>query len=250
MKKIPTVCKHDIIMEEKEEEEMELQKTIYENAKHLFKEKGYDKTSLAEIIEASGCSKGGFYHYYKSKEDILPQVLDEYEQVYIECINQFLQPEQSGYENLLNFYRTVYEDQSEDAILRKELYDIIVQIDRGDLFRDMRKKADGALIKMFCELLEKGKIDGSMHYDVQPIIIAKLFAREFRYFDERMRNLIRRYDVTSYEQAKSLSKSVLLEEEMELSAQVLSNTIIRELPSKVLYIENFKALIEKGALNI
>lgn len=229
---------------------MELQKIIYENAKFLFKEKGYDKTSLAEIITASGCSKGGFYHYYKSKEDILPQVLDEYEQVYIECINQFLLPEQNGYENLLNFYRTVYLDQSELALHRKELYDIIVQIDRGDLFRDMRKKADGALIKIMCDIFEKAKIDGSIQYDIQPIILAKLFAREFRYFDERMRNLVNRYQLTTFEQGRKLKKAQLLEEEMELSIQILEYTINRKLPIAAVYIENFKILIEKGSLNI
>ncbi len=226
---------------------MELQKIIYENSKRLFREKGYDKTTLAEIIEASGCSKGGFYHYYKSKEDIIPQVLDEYEQVYIACINAFVLPEQNGYENLINFYRTVYLDSSEEAILRKELYDIIVQIDRGDLFRHMRKKADGALTKMVCDVLEKGKIDGSLDYDVQPIIIAKLFAREFRYFDERMRKLITRYEITSFEQAKTLQKTKLLGEEMELSVRILETTINRQLPINELYIENFKTLITKGS---
>lgn len=229
---------------------MELQKTIYENSKKLFREKGYDKTSLAEIIEASECSKGGFYHYYKSKEDILPQVLDEYEEVYIKCINEFILPEQSGYENLLNFYRTVYLDKSEDAMHRKELYDIIVQIDRGDLYRVMRKKADGALTKMICDVLEKGKIDGSLDYDMQPIIIAKLFEREFRYFDERMRKLIKRYSIKDVEYAKTLPKTMLLEEELDLSIRLLNMTVNRELPIKNLYIENFKILIEKGTTNI
>lgn len=225
---------------------MELQTTIYENSKQLFREKGYDKTTLAEIIAASGCSKGGFYHYYKSKEDIIPQVLNEYEQVYIRTINAFVSPEQNGYENLINFYRTVYLDQSQDALLRKELYDIIVQIDRGDLFRHMRKLADGALIKMVCDVLEKGKIDGSLDYDMSPIIIAKLFEREFRYFDERMRKLIVRYDIKDIESAKQLSKTKLLFEEMELSIRILETTINRELPIKEIYLNNFKTLIDRG----
>ncbi|WOO88168.1 TetR/AcrR family transcriptional regulator [Mollicutes bacterium LVI A0039] len=229
---------------------MELQKIIYENSKRLFREKGYDKTTLSEIIDASDCSKGGFYHYYKSKEDIIPQVLDEYEQVYIDCINAFVLPEKSGYENLLKFYETVYLDNSEKARLRKELYDIIVQIDRGDLYRHMRKRADGALTKMVCELLEKGEIDGSVELNVKPIIIAKLFAREFRYFDERMRKLIVRYNIESYEQAQEIHKTILLEDEMELSIKLLESTINRELPLKQVYIDNFKILIDRGIEHI
>ncbi len=225
---------------------MELQKIIYENSKELFKEKGYDKTTLAEIIEASGCSKGGFYHYYKSKEDILPQILDEYEEVYISCINSFILPEQNGYDNLINFYKTVYLDNSDCAQLRKELNDIIVQIDRGDLFRDMRKKADGALTKMICDVLEKGKIDGSLDYDVKPIIIAKLFAREFRYFDERMRKMVVRYQITDLESGMELEKWKVLVDELELSIRILEMTINRKLPIKEIYEDNFKILIDKG----
>ncbi len=229
---------------------MQLQQTIYKNAKKLFLEKGYDKTSLSEIIEASNCSKGGFYHYYKSKEDILPQVLMEYEQVYIECINEFIVPDQSGFNNLINFYRTVYTDDSSKAKMRKELYDIIVQIDRGDLFRLMRKKANGALTKMFCDVLETGKSDGSFDFDCKPIIIAKLFAREFRYFDERMRKLIIRYNVNDFEDANEIPKTSLLFEEMEFSFKMLEISINRELPMKSLYENNFKVLIEKGTSNI
>ncbi len=226
---------------------MELQKIIYDSAKRLFKEKGYDKTTLAEIIDAAGCSKGGFYHYYKSKDEILPQVLDEYEEVYIKCINSFVIPEQSGYDNLMNFYKTVYLDTSDDAQLRRDLYDIIVQIDRGDLFRLMRKRADGALTKMVCDVLEKGKIDGSLDYEMQPIIIAKLFSREFRYFDDRMRKLISRYDITDYDQVKDIRKTRLLGEELDLSVKLLESTINRELPIKEAYINSFKYLINKSA---
>ncbi len=226
---------------------MELQKIIYDSAKRLFKEKGYDKTTLAEIIDAAGCSKGGFYHYYKSKDEILPQVLDEYEEVYIRCINSFVIPEQSGYDNLMNFYKTVYLDTSVDAQLRRDLYDIIVQIDRGDLFRLMRKRADGALTKMVCDVLEKGKIDGSLDYEMQPIIIAKLFSREFRYFDDRMRKLISRYDITDYDQVKDIRKTRLLGEELDLSVRLLESTINRELPIKEAYINSFKYLINKSA---
>lgn len=229
---------------------MPLKTEIYENAKKLFKEKGYDKTSLAEIIEASNCSKGGFYHYYKSKEDIIPQVLNEYEEAYIESMNAFLNEEQNGFENLLNFYTTVYTDSSEHATNRKELYDIIVNIDRGDLFRVMRKRADGALTKMFCEILEKGKIDGSIDYDIQPIIIAKLLSREFRYFDERMRKLIVRYEIKNVEEANTIRKTVLLEGEMELSIQMLEMAIGRELPIREIYYNNFKYLIERGSRSV
>lgn len=43
----------------------------------LFIEKGYDKTSIQDIIDALGMSKGAIYHHFKSKEEILEAVLEK-----------------------------------------------------------------------------------------------------------------------------------------------------------------------------
>lgn len=47
----------------------------------LFYEKGYNDTTVDEIIERSHTSKGSFYHYFKSKDELLnslSDLLDEY----------------------------------------------------------------------------------------------------------------------------------------------------------------------------
>ena len=41
----------------------------------LFSENGYDQTTVNAIIESLGVSKGTFYHYFTSKEDILNAVV-------------------------------------------------------------------------------------------------------------------------------------------------------------------------------
>lgn len=40
-------------------------------AEKMFMEKGYQQTSIDDILLASGISKGGFYHYFKSKDEVL-----------------------------------------------------------------------------------------------------------------------------------------------------------------------------------
>ena len=37
----------------------------------LFYEQGYEDTTVEDIIFESATSKGTFYHYFKSKEDLL-----------------------------------------------------------------------------------------------------------------------------------------------------------------------------------
>jgi AcrR family transcriptional regulator len=46
---------------------------LVEIAETLFLEKGYNETSIEDILDASSLSKGGFYHYFKSKEEVLSE---------------------------------------------------------------------------------------------------------------------------------------------------------------------------------
>lgn len=50
---------------------------ILDVASRLFMEKGYEHTSIQDIIDhLGGLSKGAIYHHFKSKEDILVAVTD------------------------------------------------------------------------------------------------------------------------------------------------------------------------------
>ena len=49
---------------------------ILDTATRLFLQKGYDKTTLQDIIDATGLSKGAIYHHFASKEAIIIAVVD------------------------------------------------------------------------------------------------------------------------------------------------------------------------------
>lgn len=44
---------------------------ILDNALLLFSEKGYEKTTIEDILTKTGISKGTFYYYFETKEDVL-----------------------------------------------------------------------------------------------------------------------------------------------------------------------------------
>ena len=44
---------------------------IVDAAWRLFYEQGYDDTTVEDIIEESGTSKGSFYHYFAGKDALL-----------------------------------------------------------------------------------------------------------------------------------------------------------------------------------
>ena len=47
---------------------------IIEAAEKLFYEKGYEQTSVQDVLDALSLSKGGFYHYFESKIELLEAV--------------------------------------------------------------------------------------------------------------------------------------------------------------------------------
>lgn len=55
----------------RERKRRETHKRVWESAIALFASNGYEATTLDAIAEASSISKRTFFHYFKSKEDIL-----------------------------------------------------------------------------------------------------------------------------------------------------------------------------------
>ncbi|NYI93955.1 AcrR family transcriptional regulator [Streptomonospora nanhaiensis] len=43
-------------------------------ATRLFAEKGFDRTSVQEIVDAANVTKGAMYHYFDSKDDLLAEI--------------------------------------------------------------------------------------------------------------------------------------------------------------------------------
>jgi TetR/AcrR family transcriptional regulator, transcriptional repressor for nem operon len=49
--------------------------TILETAGHLFRARGFEGVTVADVMEAAGLTHGGFYGYFKSKDDLIAQTL-------------------------------------------------------------------------------------------------------------------------------------------------------------------------------
>ncbi len=48
---------------------------ILDAAGHLFREKGFEAVTVAEVMKAAGLTHGGFYGHFKSKDDLIAQTL-------------------------------------------------------------------------------------------------------------------------------------------------------------------------------
>jgi AcrR family transcriptional regulator len=56
---------------------------ILDEAARLFGAKGYDKSTVNDILNAVGIAKGTFYYYFKSKEEVLDAIIDRITEVVV-----------------------------------------------------------------------------------------------------------------------------------------------------------------------
>ena len=53
-------------------------KRLVDVARELFLTHGYEATGVADVLREAGVNSGSLYHFFKTKEDLLLAVLDEY----------------------------------------------------------------------------------------------------------------------------------------------------------------------------
>jgi AcrR family transcriptional regulator len=73
-------------------------------AQQLFMTKGYEQTSINDIIDQMGVAKGTFYHYFKSKEDLLEKLAEQFATQTLEKIRKVIQMDELNAVEKLNMY--------------------------------------------------------------------------------------------------------------------------------------------------
>ncbi|KGX87536.1 TetR/AcrR family transcriptional regulator [Pontibacillus litoralis] len=65
-----------------------LKERIIESSLDLFEKHGYHGVSVNQIVERCGASKGGFYHYFQSKDELLYVIHDTFITYVLKKANQ------------------------------------------------------------------------------------------------------------------------------------------------------------------
>ena len=80
---------------------------IVKAAWNLFYKKGYEQTTVEDIINASRTSKGTFYHYFKGKESLLNSLSYLFDEKYEELFAS-IDPDMSAYDKLLHLNHELF----------------------------------------------------------------------------------------------------------------------------------------------
>lgn len=130
-------------------------------AEKLFLEQGYAETTVDDILEATGLSKGGFYHYFKSKEEVLSASIHILMQDMLASFTPIVQDEKlTGLEKLKLFMKVKTEFQQP----RKEFARYLSMLMKSDftLYKYYISLAQ-SYIEPLAAIIEQGKKEGTFN---------------------------------------------------------------------------------------
>lgn len=147
-------------------------------AARLFSEKGYEQTSIQDILDALKLSKGGLYHHFKSKEEILEAVMQKRAQYVFDSFHELIRntKAENAKEKLKKILLQLADDSEThmfDKVLSSQANPYFVV---GSMQSSMQQDAP-----TLCELIEEGIRDGSLQ-TTQPALCSEVFLMLLNYW--------------------------------------------------------------------
>ena len=139
----------------------------------LFYEQGYDQTTVDEIIELSGTSKGSFYHYFEGKDALLSSLSFLFDEKYEELIPT-LDPEMNSFDKLLYLNQELF-GLIEDSVsldLLARLYSTQLTTKGEKHLLDLNR----TYYKLLRQIVQEGQQKGELRRDLSVNEITKLYA--------------------------------------------------------------------------
>ncbi|MFE3290216.1 ScbR family autoregulator-binding transcription factor [Rhodococcus sp. NPDC059234] len=102
----------------KQERAIATRQQIIKAAAERFDETGYERASLAEIVDLSRVTKGALYFHFKSKDDLAAVVIEEQHAISMTAVGRIRQTEAPALEQLVMLCYEMGREIVEDPIVR------------------------------------------------------------------------------------------------------------------------------------
>lgn len=207
MQKAGDILSPKVTKEHKDKRQAE----ILEAAKTVFKRKGFELTTMKDVVEESGFSRGGVYLYFSSTEEMFRRIIETGLDEGLRKLDKSAE-HQSVWASISSYLDELTEGLRDVAdTLAPVQFEYLVTAWRNEERRQYLEKRYDLFVERFSRLLQKG-IDQGEFQPVQPLAtIAKFFLnmndgiiQNALYFDEE------KADVSGLaESAKLYLKTVL-----------------------------------------
>lgn len=139
----------------------------------LFYEQGYEDTTIEEIIEKSGTSKGSFYHYFEGKDALLGSLSYIFDEEY-EKLQSEIDENMNSFDKLLYLNERLFEmiEDRIDIDLLTRLYSTQL-ITKGEKHLLDNKRL---YYKLLRKIVTEGQKNGELSVEMSVNEIVKLYA--------------------------------------------------------------------------
>jgi AcrR family transcriptional regulator len=143
---------------------------LIQRALELFERNGYPRTSVEDIVDAAGLTKGAFYHHFQSKEEVLEIIHNDYVDAQVEMCERIIDKYTDPREQFAQIARSTITGLGEyRAHVSVYLQDRrFLTGDRKDNVTAKRNQVD----RIFTGIIERGAASGVFRKDVEPKLVA------------------------------------------------------------------------------
>ncbi|HBW19096.1 MAG: TetR/AcrR family transcriptional regulator [Streptosporangiaceae bacterium] len=142
-------------------------------ATRLFAQNGFEATSVQQVVEAAGVTKGALYHYYDSKDDLLYEVYHRLLTMQRARLDEIASGPGGPAERLeaaaADVLRTTFENMDDMIVFFRSLH--LLPAARQALIRTERRSYH----KRFRQLVDEGIAAGAFRADVPADIVVQYF---------------------------------------------------------------------------
>ncbi len=173
-------------------------------ARTLFYSKGYDNTSVSDIIQAVGVSKGAYYHHFDSKQALLQALVEqtmlEFEQVAAPLMSR------NDLDAISRWQQLVQLSNQWKVARREDLLTMLAAVYREEnlrLHEQMKQASRQLSARYFCQVIEQGNQEGV--FDVaQPMATARLLMAAMQSLSDKIADALLKQSANGHEQVKEL----------------------------------------------
>jgi AcrR family transcriptional regulator len=161
---------------------------IMRSAEMLFMEQGYEKTSMRQIAERTGFTKGALYHHFDSKESLLDRMCAEHYRVLTLAAEPPAQDKSISCFERIRKIREINRDMGMSHITFVSEY-LKRRRDEGSvMLRDRLKKYERDFyVLLVSPLLKEAQEKGECDFAASPQILAVFLCQMDRGVDEEIR---------------------------------------------------------------
>ncbi|WP_066587293.1 TetR/AcrR family transcriptional regulator [Cellulomonas timonensis] len=156
-----------------------VQDSVKKAAVDLFASQGYATTSVQQIVEAAGVTKGAMYHYFRSKDDLLfaiyEQLLTLQSEHLAEIVDSGLPTDATLRAVCVDVIETSIDYLPEGTVFFRSVH-MLAQDRQEEVTRRRRQYHDD-----FARIIERGQREGLYRVDVPRAVLVAHFFSDVHY---------------------------------------------------------------------